>query len=149
DAVHDALAALERGSPAEALAVLMRVYGSAVYRFCRQMMADDDLAQEVHQMTFIQAYESLAPFGPPPSLRRSLFGTARRRCLDHLKMGRRRRNRFDPLDTAPDLPEPVPNMEDLLAERARGRLLADCLKSLAPRARDTVLLRFQQGLSYP
>ncbi|HEY4597102.1 MAG TPA: hypothetical protein VIJ02_11915, partial [Thermoanaerobaculia bacterium] len=60
DAEHDALAALERGSSAEALAVLMRVYGSAVYRYCRQMVADDDLAQEVHQMTFIQAYESLA-----------------------------------------------------------------------------------------
>ena len=149
DPEHVALAALERGSPDEALAVLMRVYGSAVYRYCRQMVADDDLAQEVHQMTFIQAYEGLSRFGRRSSLRTWLFGIARHRCLDLLKMDRRRRGRFDPLDAAPDLPEPDPNVEDRLAERSRTRLLADCLRSLAPRARDTLLLRFQQGLSYP
>ena len=145
----DALAALDRGSPAEALAVLMRVYGSAVYRYCRRMVADDDLAQEVHQMTFIQAYEGLARFGRRSSLRTWLFGIARHRCLDLLKTDRRRRNRFDPLEAAPDMPGPGANVEDLLADRARARLLAECLRSLAPRARDTVLLRFQQGLSYP
>ena len=149
EAEHDALAALDRGSPAEALAVLMRVYGSAVYRYCRRMVADDDLAQEVHQMTFIQAYEGLARFGRRSSLRTWLFGIARHRCLDLLKMDRRRRSRFDPLDSAPDLPGPGATVEDLLAERSRARLLADCIRSLAPRARDTVLLRFQQGLSYP
>jgi len=149
EAEHDALAALERGSPAEALAVLMRVYGSAVYRYCRQMVADDDLAQEVHQMTFIQAYEGLARFGRRSSLRTWLFGIARHRCLDLLKTNRRRRSRFDPLDEAPDLPGPGANVEDRLAERSRSRLLADCLRTLAPRARDALLLRFQQGLSYP
>jgi RNA polymerase sigma factor (sigma-70 family) len=149
DAEHDALAALDRGSPAEALAVLMRAYGTAVYRYCRRMVADDDLAQEVHQMTFIKAYESLERFGRRSSLRTWLFGIARHRCLDLLKMDRRRRNRFDPLDEAPDLSGPAASAEDLLTERARNRLLADCLGSLAPRARDTLLLRFQQGLSYP
>src|SRR3954452_21227536 len=149
DPEQDALAALDRGSSAEALTVLMRVYGSAVYRYCRQMVADDDLAQEVHQMTFIQAYEGLARFGRRSSLRTWLFGIARHRCLDLLKADRRRRSRFDPLDDAPDLPGPDPNVEARLAERARARLMADCLRSLAPRARDTLLLRFQQGLSYP
>src|SRR6201994_3080816 len=149
DPEQDALAALERGSPDEALAVLMRVYGSAISRYCRRMVADDDLAQEVHQMTFIQAFEGLARFGRRSSLRTWLFGIARHRCLDHLKMDRRRRNRFDPLDAAPDLPVPAASAEDQLAARARTRLLADCLDSLAPRARDTLLLRFQQGLSYP
>jgi RNA polymerase sigma-70 factor (ECF subfamily) len=127
----------------------MRVYGSAVYRYCRRMMADDDLAQEVHQMTFIQAYESLARFGRRSSLRTWLFGIAHHRCLDLLKMNRRRENRFDPLDAVPDLPGPGASVEDRLAERARARMLSDCLHSLAPRARDTLLLRFQQGLSYP
>src|SRR3954453_4162687 len=117
DAEHDALAALERGSPAEALAVLMRVYGSAVYRYCRQMVADDDLAQEVHQMTFIQAYEGLARFGRRSSLRTWLLGLAGQRCLGPLRMNRRRSSRVDPLDDAPDLPGPDANVEDLLADR--------------------------------
>ncbi|HEX4962487.1 MAG TPA: sigma-70 family RNA polymerase sigma factor [Thermoanaerobaculia bacterium] len=149
DPEHDALAALARGSRDEALAVLMREYGAAVYRYCRQMVADDDLAQEVHQMTFVQAYEGLARFGRRSSLRTWLFGIARHRCLDLLKMDRRRRRRFDPLEAAPDVPGPEQNVEDRLAERSRARVLADCLRSLAPRVRDAVLLRFQQGLSYP
>ena len=68
------LAALDRGSPDEALAVLMRAYGTAVYRYCRQMVTDDDLAQEVHRMTFVQAHEGLARFGRRSSLRTWLFG---------------------------------------------------------------------------
>jgi RNA polymerase sigma factor (sigma-70 family) len=149
DPEHDAMAALARGSPEEALAVLMRAYGAAVYRYCRQMAGDEDLAQEVHQMTFVQAYEGLPRFGRRSSLRTWLFGIARHRCLDFLKMDRRRRRRFDQLADAPDLPGLDCSVEDRLAERSRARALADCLRSLAPRVRDAVLLRFQQGLSYP
>lgn len=147
-----ALAALDRGRPEEALAVLMRVYGSGVYRYCRQMVGDEDLAEEVRQMTFVQAYEGLPKFARRSSLRTWLFGIARHRCLDAAKMTHRRRKRFGSLEEAPqvaDLPEPGRSAEDLLAERSRARALESCLQKLAPRIRAAVLLRFQQGLSYP
>jgi RNA polymerase sigma factor (sigma-70 family) len=144
-----ALAALDRGSLDDALAVLMRAYGTAVYRYCRQMMADDDLAQEVHQMTFVQAHEGLARFARRSSLRSWLFGIARHRCLDLLKMHRRRYKRFGPIEEAPDLPEPGGSAEDRMSERSVARVLEGCLRGLAPRVRTAVLLRYQQGLSYP
>jgi RNA polymerase sigma factor (sigma-70 family) len=149
DPERAALAALDRGSSDEALAVLMREYGTAVYRYCRQMMADDDLAQEVQQMTFVQAHEGLARFARRSSLRAWLFGIARHRCLDLLKMHRRRYKRFGPIEEAPDLPEPGGSAEDRLSERSVARVLESCLRGLAPRARTAVLLRYQQGLSYP
>lgn len=149
DPERAALAALDRGSSDEALAVLMREYGTAVYRYCRQMMADDDLAQEVQQMTFVQAYEGLARFARRSSLRSWLFGIARHRCLDLLKMHRRRHKRFGPIEEAPDLPRPGGSMEDRLSERSVARVLESCLRGLAPRVRTAVLLRYQQGLSYP
>ena len=144
-----ALAALDRRSHEEALAVLMREYGSAIYRYCRQMVGDEDLAQEIRQMTFVQAYEGLPKFARRSSLRTWLFGIARHRCLDLMKMTRRRRKRFGPLEEAPELPEPGRNVEEHLAERSRARALEGCLQNLAPRVREAVLLRFQQGLSYP
>jgi RNA polymerase sigma factor (sigma-70 family) len=144
-----ALAALDRGRLDDALVVLMREYGTAVYRYCRRMMADDDLAQEVQQMTFVQAHEGLARFARRSSLRSWLFGIARHRCLDHLKMHRRRHKRFGPIEEAPDLAEPGGSAEDRLSERSVARVLESCLRGLAPRVRTAVLLRYQQGLSYP
>jgi RNA polymerase sigma-70 factor, ECF subfamily len=149
DPEQAALAALDRGSPDDALAVLMRAYGAAVYRYCRQMVVDEDLAQEVHQMTFVQAHEGLARFARRSSLRTWIFGIARHRCLDLLKMDRRRRKRFGPIEEAPDVPEPRGSIEDYLAGRSLARALESCLRGLAPRVRAAVLLRFQQGLSYP
>jgi RNA polymerase sigma-70 factor (ECF subfamily) len=64
-------------------------------------------------------------------------------------MSRRRRKRFGPIEEVPDLPEPGGSIEDRLAERSRAHALESCLRLLAPRARTAVLLRFQQGLSYP
>jgi len=149
DPERAALAALDRGSSDDALALLMREYGTAIYRYCRQMMADDDLAQEVQQMTFVQAHEGLARFARRSSLRSWLFGIARHRCLDHLKMHRRRYQRFGPIEEASDLPEPGGSAEDRLSERSVARVLESCLRGLAPRVRTAVLLRYQQGLSYP
>ena len=149
DPERAALAAVERGDADAALDLLMRAHGAAVYRYCRQMTGDDELAEEVLQMTFVQAHEGLTGFARRSSLRTWLFGIARHRCLDLLKMDRRRRRRFGPLDEAPDRPQPGGGAEERLAARARARALAVCLRALAPRARAAVLLRFQQGLSYP
>ena len=149
DPERAALAALDRRDADEALAILMRAYGTAVYRYCRQVMGDEQLAEEAHQMTFVQAHEGLPRFARRSSLRTWLLGIARHRCLDLLKMNRRRRKRFGPIEEVPDLPEPGGSVEDRLAERSRAHALESCLRLLAPRARTAVLLRFQQGLSYP
>jgi RNA polymerase sigma factor (sigma-70 family) len=149
DPERAALAALDRRDTDEALAVLMRSYGTAVYRYCRQMVGDEHLAQEVHQMTFVQAFEGLTRFGRRSTLRTWLFGIARHRCLDILKMDRRRRKRFGPIEEAPDQPEPHRSLEERMAERSRAQALESCLRTLAPRVRIAVLLRYQQGLSYP
>jgi RNA polymerase sigma-70 factor (ECF subfamily) len=149
DPEREALAALDQGRFDDVLAILMRAYGIAVYRYCRQMTGEEDLAQEAHQMTFVQAHEGLPRFSRRSSLRTWLLGIARHRCLDLLKMDRRRRQRFSPIEEVSEPPVPDGGAEDRLAGRSLARALASCLRGLAPRARDAVLLRFQQGLSYP
>lgn len=149
DPEREVLTALDRSDRDAALAVLMRAYGTSLYRYCREMVVDPDLAEDVHQMTFVQAYESLPRFARRSSLRTWLFGIARHRCLDALKMNRRRRRRFGGMEEAPDRPGPTKSVEERLTERVLTGALEACLRKLAPRARAAILLRFQQGLSYP
>jgi len=142
------LAALRKGDRDAALRLLMQAYGTPVWRYCRQMLGDADLAQEAQQMTFVQAYEGMSRFAGRSSLRTWLFGIAHHRCLDLLKTSRRRKKRFAPLDGLPDQPAPAASAEDLLAGRSRTRALERCLSELAPHVRTAVLLRFQQGVTY-
>lgn len=142
------LAALDGADPDHALDLLMHAYGRSLYRYCRQMLPDADLADEVHQMTFVQAYEGLFRFARRSSLRTWLFGIAHHRCLDAIKIARRRERRFELRAELPDRPVPAVNAEERLTALSRLRDLGRCLRELAPRARNAVLLRFQEGITY-
>lgn len=140
--------AISGGDFEGALEVLMEAHGSTVYRYCRHLLGDADLAEEVHQTTFIQAFGDLGRFRGKSSLRTWLLGIARHRCLDAVKTRRRREQRFPLLDALPERPCPVPGPAEQLSSRGHLDALVDCLAALGPRARDSILLRFQQGLSY-
>lgn len=149
DPESDALAALDRGDREAALTLLMGAYGTEIHRFCRRMVAEEELAEEAHQMTFVQAFEGLSRFSRRSSLRTWLFSIARHRCLDALKVSRRRRRRFGPEPEAPDAPDPAAGADERLAARDRSRALQRCLQELAPPIRSAILLRFHQELTYP
>lgn len=146
---EEATQALQAGDRERALTVLMRAYGDALYRFCRQMVVDPELAEDVHQMTFIQAFESLGQFGGRSSLRSWLYGIARHRCLDAIKMRSRRRRRFQEKDTLPEVADPSVGAEEHVVREGLREVLRRCLEKLAPKIRTAVLLRFHDGFSYP
>jgi RNA polymerase sigma-70 factor (ECF subfamily) len=141
--------ALGRGDHAEALTLLMDAYGDAIYRFCRQMVSDAELAEDVHQLTFVQAYEALDRFGGRSSLRSWLYGIARHRCLDALKSQRRRLRLVRPVADLPETLDKSTDPETHALERGLQDGVERCLESLDPRQRMAVLLRFQNGLTYP
>lgn len=143
-----ALESLDADDPEGALDVLMEAYGPALYRYCRSLVKDPELAEEAHQLTFVQAYEALGTFGRRSSLRSWLFSIARHRCLDCAKIERRRRKRFQLTAVLPEAPHPEPTAEEELGQRDRLAALKECLQRLPERIRETVLLRYAQGLSY-
>ena len=149
DGEQRALAALERGDREQALTLLMDAYGESVFRYCRRMVGDSDLANDVHQTTYVQAFEALPRFERRSSLRTWIFGIARHRCLDALKARRRRERRFEVLDELPDQPALGAEQETGLAVREFSRGLERCLEGLTPASRTAVLLRYAEGFSYP
>jgi RNA polymerase sigma-70 factor (ECF subfamily) len=146
---RDVLALLDRGDARAALTSLMTAYGTPVYRFCRQMLRDEALTDDVHQQVFVQAYRDLPRFERRSALRTWLFGIARHRCLDAIKVQGRRDRRF-PLDDEPGATRaaPEPSAIDQLSLAQLAEALERCLDELAPATKSAVLLRYREGLRF-
>ena len=139
-------AALRAGDKRRALIHMMDRYGETVFRYGYSMSGDRQVAEEVRQQVFVEAYRDLDRFAGRSSLLTWLLGITRHRCLDAAKARSRWNNRFK---NEPD-DEPVADY-DPATELDKSRLasmLAGCLDKLAPAAREAVVLRYQQELSY-
>lgn len=144
DEVDQALSGDDRQ---QAFTLLMRRYGDQVYRYAYAMTGDGQLAEEVRQQVFVEAYRDLPYFAGRAPVRAWLLGIVRHRCLDATKATRRWSLRFKnepPVERELDEPEPG----DELDRRRIAHLLEGCLSTLAPAAREAVLLRYHQELSY-
>jgi RNA polymerase sigma-70 factor (ECF subfamily) len=143
------IAALQDQDRRRALTLLMRRDGERVYRYAFAMTRDRQLAEEVRQQVFIEAYRDLGTFAGRGSVRAWLFGIARNRCLDATKTNWRWGRRFK--NEPPDFDDEAPTDDDPGHRLDRGRLaaiVARCLQRLAPAAREAVVLRYHQELSY-
>lgn len=131
-----------------ALAELMEAYGDSLYRYCAALVRDQTLAEDILQMTFLDAFRALPRFEGRSSFRTWLLGIARHRCLD----AGRRRSRWKRLLGRSDAHEvagvAVPIGADAFSDPELGPPLEDCLGRLSPSGRDGVLLRFRRSLSY-
>ena len=145
---EQAAEALDQGDLRSTLTLLMECYGDEIYRHCRQVLGGDDLAADVHQTVFVQAYRDLARFGGRSSFRTWLYAIARNRCLDALKMHKRRRWRFLLGKAISDRPDPAPDVRDRLQTRSEAQAVDRALESLKPEVRIAVLLRYREELSY-
>ena len=142
------LAAVDRGEPEQALRLLMKAHGVAIYRYCASRLGSDR-ADDVHQTVFIEAHRDLPRFERRSSLRTWLFGIANHRCLDHIKTRGRHDSKFLPTEDpgATDPSEDPSPFEQVSREQLRN-LLQHCLETLTDAARDAVLLRYRDGFQY-
>ena len=143
--------ALANGNPRRALALLMARYGDRIYRFAYAMTHDQGLSEDIRQQVFVEAYRDFGVFAQRSTVRTWVFGIARYRCLDALKARRRWFRRFKNGLTI----EAETSDFDLQRESNRrldrrrlAEVLEHCLLRLPPPAREAVVLRLQQELSY-
>jgi RNA polymerase sigma-70 factor (ECF subfamily) len=144
----EAREALARGDHREALTVLMQAYGRDLHRHCYQVLRDRDLADDVHQTVFVQAYRDLPGFAGRSSLRTWLYGIARHRLMDAMKIGSRWRRRFVRVEPLPEAADERPRADDALADGAEAHALAAALAQLSVDSRIAVLLRFREGMTF-
>lgn len=148
DVEQEAQAALASGDRNRALTLLMGAYTGPLYRYCRAMLRQPEMAEDAHQTVFFQAYQGLHHFGGRSSFKTWLFGIAHHRCLDALKAHRRRTTRFSSLHDEPASHDLGVAPEDRVAGRQKTDALRRCLEVLSAPVRDALLLRYQAELSY-
>lgn len=130
-----------------AIVELMRAHGDAVLGFCIRVLRDRALAEEVRQQTFLEAFRDFDRFGDRSSRRAWLFGIASHRCLDVIR--KRRPGWIESDDDALiNSHDPGSGPREQLEHAQLTAALEDCMKSLPPEVRMTVLMRFQTDLSY-
>lgn len=144
----EAREALARGDHRAALTILMQAYGRDLYRHCYQVLRDRDLADDVHQTVFVQAYRDLPGFAGRSSLRTWLYSIARHRCLDAVKIGARWRRRFVRAEPLPEAEDERPRADDALAESGEMSALVAALGTLSVESRIAVLLRYREGMTF-
>ena len=139
--------AMSSGDRRYVLTILMNRFGDGIYRFALVSMGDAEIAADIRQQVFLEAYRDLETYARRASVASWLFGIARHRCLDAVKAKRRWSTRFTSDDTAEcadDHPAPDRQID-------RGRVLhalRACVARLAPASRQAVLLRYRDELSY-
>lgn len=140
--------AIRRGDLRDALTRIDGRFGTALYRFVRNLLGADDLSDDVYQSVLIEVYRDLPTFGGRSSLRTWLFSIARHRCLDALKANRRRAARFESTADAPEVADLGPRADDRMSDEQVLAALERCLDELPPELRMVLLLRFQEGFGY-
>lgn len=130
----------------EGLKILMIAYGAPLVAFALRAVRDRELAKDVRQQVFLEAYQGIDKFEGRSTLWSWLCGIAYHRCLDELRRGRRTGplDDFDVLDGLAGLPDPSMD-EDRIAKRCA---LERCLGKLPTTMRAQLLMRCFLGLSY-
>jgi RNA polymerase sigma factor (sigma-70 family) len=143
----DILVLAETGNATGAVRLLMRRYGTAVYRYCRSELRDAALTDDVHQHVFIQVFRDLSRFNRSSTLRVWLFAIARNRVLDALKQRRRQLRARIPESTTNQIESWLSAGESIDDERLRT-LVRESLDHLSEKARTAVILHYGQGLTF-
>lgn len=158
---RDAVAGARRGDP-EAFRVLVERYQGRAYRLALRVLRDEERARDAVQDAFLKAYVNLDRFEGRSSFYTWLYRLVMNLCLDA-----RRRDRSSRIIATPEstdleqlgAPDSRPADEMIFREHEegpsealdRGQLreaLAKAIDDLPDAARETLILREVEGLSY-
>ena len=155
---QEAISRAQRGDHA-AFRVLVERYQHRVYRLALRILRDEEMARDAVQDAFLKVYASLGRFEGRSSFYTWLYRVVLNLCLDLRRRDRSSRNvewaeEHTPLSEGadPDSEEPMegaPPSPHHVLERAELRdRMAAAIEELPDAARQTLLLREVDGLSY-
>ncbi|HEY4329603.1 MAG TPA: RNA polymerase sigma factor [Phycisphaerae bacterium] len=132
---------MARTDPREQYEQWVSSYAPQLYRFAYRLLGNHQVAEDLVQETFVEAWRSMANQREPGKARAWLFQILRFRYAHHVRDSKAR-IQASPLDEAAAAAERARPALEALAERER---LQDALDLLSPEVRETFLMVFMQG----
>jgi RNA polymerase sigma-70 factor, ECF subfamily len=130
----------------EALNVLAIAYGAPITTFAHRTVRNRELAKDIRQQVFLEAFQGIDKFQGRGSLWHWLCGIAYHRSIDHLRQLRRASAR-DNLELRDALVEPPDATID--ADRAATQhALEQCMGKLHHAMRTQLVMRYYLGLTF-
>lgn len=151
------LARRARRGDRTALTSLYEKHRGPLFGFLLKETGSGPMAEDVFQETWVKVIRAMSRYDPDRgSFRAWLYRIATNTAVDRARReALRRGEELDaPVDGSDEarvslMPANGPDPERASAGREAGRALGNALDSLRPSQRAAVLLRHQQGLSYP
>jgi RNA polymerase sigma-70 factor (ECF subfamily) len=136
----------------EALGLFYNLYFDRVHGYVRRMVGDEHTAEDVTQDIFMHIQRALQSYDPSRELDPWVFTIASNKLRDHWRSRRHREGmretsleedetRFHPASTQRG---PLPEMEN----EELGRQLSRAIDELPESMRETLILRYFEGLSF-
>jgi RNA polymerase sigma-70 factor (ECF subfamily) len=138
DLVHGTL-----GGRREDFVVLVERHQRSLQRFVEQQVGDRSAADEIVQMSFVQAYTRLASFRAQASFKTWLYSVAMNLCRDRARSEKRRAS-----VAVEDALEMVPSTQPTLEEVVVGATVQRRVAALPDRQRSVLSLRIWGDLSF-
>lgn len=135
------LACLSQEGCRESFGLLVDQFQEKIFNYLRQMTGNAHDAQDLTQETFIKAYKHIHKFSPTYSFSTWIFTIAKRTAYNHF----RSRKFTEDIEDNPTFTEVDPSLEFQKKERAQS--LWDLVKTLKPKQREALWLRYGEGFS--
>lgn len=134
----------------EALREVVDQYGIRLKAFCRVVTGSAEIAEEVVQEVFLRAWEHRESLRDPGKLEAWLFTLARNRALRTVqKSSHQRESAWEPENIASlGLAANEPGARENLLGEQSAALIQEALRTLDPKKRDLLSLRYFSGLSF-
>ncbi|MBM2815668.1 MAG: hypothetical protein HW421_2430 [Ignavibacteria bacterium] len=115
-------------------------HSSKVYTYCKKVLGDSDLADDLFQETFIKFFNSSKSGREMTNVGAFIFKIARNLCLNEKQ---RKHHTFVPLDELN-----MPYYDDLSDSKEREQFLQTALDALPRKYREMLILKEYLGLTY-
>lgn len=142
-----------RAGDDRAFELLLNKYSKRIFEYCKRMVADTAVAEDLAQEAFVKFYFALPKFDAAKPVTAFLFRIAHNLCIDWY---RKKKLLTTSLTAGEDEDEPEvleiaddKLAPDVLARRAEVQAAIDeALASLPATYRSSLVLRYREGLSY-
>ena len=133
---------------------LVNKYSRRILDYCRRLVGDATVAEDLAQETFVKFYLGLSGFDPSKSVSPYLYRIAHNHCLDWL---RKKRVLTVPLVwedeegrglREADAPDRTLAPDELVERLEVRQAVDDALAALPPTYRGALIMRHREGMSY-